>query len=116
VITAAAFAVAAAVGALARAELGRRWNRSDGFPVGTLVVNVTGSLLLGLVHDVSPPLLTVLGVGALGTYTTFSSFARDAVALAELRQIALATAYVTLTCGAGIAAAAVGVALSGASP
>lgn len=82
-ITAVAFAVAAAVGALARAEAGRRWNRHEGLAVGTVVVNTTGSFLLGLLSELTPPALTILGVGGLGAYTTFSSFARDVVALAE---------------------------------
>lgn len=47
-ITAAAFVVAAAAGALARAEAGRRWNQHGGLAVSTLIVNVTGSFLLGL--------------------------------------------------------------------
>src|SRR5690606_32454433 len=73
----------AAVGGLAGAEAGRRWNRPGGFPHGTLAVNVTGSFALGLLVDATPPFATVVGVGALGAYTTFPSFARDAVALAE---------------------------------
>lgn len=77
------FMAAAAFGALARAEAGRRWNRHEGFPLGTLAVNVSGSFLLGLLWDLAPPGVTVLGVAGLGTFTTFSSFARDAVALAE---------------------------------
>lgn len=111
-ITAIAFVVAAASGAVARAEAGRRWNRHDGMPVGTLVVNVTGSFLLGLLVNLAPPALTVLGVGGLGAYTTFSSFARDVVALGEVRQVPLAAAYVGLTCALGIAAAAIGVAIA----
>jgi CrcB protein len=112
VITVLAFAAAAVVGALARAEAGRRWNRHDGLAVGTLVVNITGSFLLGLLAHTAPPAVTVLGVGGLGAYTTFSSFARDAVALAELRRVALAAAYVGATCVLGIAAAAGGVAIA----
>lgn len=111
-ITAAAFVLAAAVGALARAEAGRHWNRHEGLAVGTLVVNVTGSFLLGLLSELTPPALTVLGVGGLGAYTTFSSFARDTVALCELRRVGLAFAYVLGSCGLGIGAAAVGVALA----
>jgi CrcB protein len=110
-IAAVAFVVAAAAGALARAELGRRWNRHDGFPAGTVVVNVTGSFALGLLADTAPPMLTVFGVAGLGAYTTFSSFARDTVALAETKAIAVAAGYVVITCIAGIGAAAVGVAL-----
>lgn len=111
-ITLAAFAVAAALGALARAEAGRRWNLHEGFPFGTLAVNVAGSFLLGLMWDVAPPMITVVGVAGLGALTTFSSFARDVVALAELRRMALAAAYLVATCAAGVAAAAAGVALA----
>lgn len=110
-ITAVGFVVAAAAGALLRAEAGRRWNRHGGVAVGTLVVNVTGSFLLGLAREVAPPAVTVLGVGGLGAYTTFSSFARDAAALGEGGRVALAGVYVAVTCGLGIAAAALGVAI-----
>jgi CrcB protein len=112
VITAVAFVVAAAAGALARTEAGRRWNRHQGFPLGTLVVNVTGSLLLGLLSEVGPPAITVVGVGAIGAYTTFSTFARDTVALAETGGIADAAVYVGLTCILSVAAAATGVELA----
>ncbi|MPY95699.1 MAG: hypothetical protein GEV08_22390 [Acidimicrobiia bacterium] len=108
-ITAVAFVVAAGGGTLARARAGRRWNGHAGFPAGTLVVNVSGSFLLGLLSEVAPPAVTVVGVGGLGAYTTFSSFARDAVALAEQRRLALAALYVLTSCVAGIAAAAAGV-------
>jgi CrcB protein len=104
--------MAAAAGALARAEAGRRWNHHEAFPFGTLLVNVSGSFLLGLLWDVEPPMLTVLGVAGLGAFTTFSSFARDAVALGEQAQVRLAAVYVAVTCGAGVLAASIGVALT----
>jgi fluoride exporter len=107
-ITAVTFIAAAAAGAIARAEAGRRWNRHDGFPLGTLIVNVTGSFLLGLLSEVTPPTVTVLGVAGLGAFTTFSSFARDAVALAETNQVMRAGIYVALSCLLGVAAAAAG--------
>ena len=111
-ITAAAFVAAAIAGALTRAEAGRRWNRHNGFAVGTLIVNVTGSFMLGLLSDMAPTTMTVVGVGGLGAYTTFSSFARDAVALAELRRLTTAALYVAATCALGLAFAAVGVAIA----
>ena len=111
-ITAIAFAVAAGVGALARAEAGRRWNRHEGLAWGSLIVNVVGSFALGLLHDVGPPAITIIGVGGLGAFTTFSSFAHDAVALAEARQFALSVSYVTISCAAGIGAAALGMAVA----
>jgi CrcB protein len=113
VITVIAFVAAAIVGALARAEAGRRWNRHDGLAIGTLIVNITGSFLLGLLAGVGPPTVTVLGVGGLGAYTTFSSFARDAIALVERRRAALMAIYVVATCVLGVVAASAGVALAG---
>jgi len=108
VITAVGFAVAAALGALARAELGRRGSR-PGRPLGTFVVNVSGSFLLGLLAGTAPPLFTVLGVGGLGAYTTFSSFAGDAVGLGPNRR---AVVYVAGSVVGGVIAAAAGLALS----
>ena len=111
-ITAVAFLLAAATGALARAEAGRRWNRHNRMPTGTLIVNVTGSFLLGLLVNTAPPAVTVLGVGCLGAYTTFSSFARDTIALIEQRRVSVAVVYLGATLTVGIAAAAIGVALA----
>ncbi|MFP5326407.1 MAG: fluoride efflux transporter FluC [Acidimicrobiia bacterium] len=105
--------MAAAAGAAARAEAGRRWNRHDGLPLGTLVVNISGSFLLGLLVNTAPRVITVVGVAGLGAYTTFSSFARDTVALIEQRKDGLAAAYVGATLTVGIAAAALGVAVAG---
>ena len=112
-IAALAFVAAAATGAVARAEIGRRLNQPEGLAIGTLVVNVTGSFLLGLLWDIAPPALTVLGMGGLGAFTTFSGFARDAAALITMKRLGLAALYVALSCGLAIGAAAAGVALAG---
>ena len=111
-ITVVAFAVAAGLGGIARAEAGHRWNQHEGFPFGTLVVNVVGSFLLGLLWSVGPPTVTVVGVAGLGAFTTFSSFSGDTVALADQRGLAQSALYVVLSTGAGIIAAALGVALA----
>lgn len=111
-ITVLGFVGAAAAGAVARAGLGHRWNRHEGMAWGTLAANVIGAFLLGCLSGTGAPAATVLGVAGLGAFTTFSSFARDLVALVELRQAATAGAYLLLTCVAGIAAAALGVALA----
>ena len=111
-ITAVAFAVAAAAGALARAEASRRWNRPGGLAAGTLIVNAIGSLLLGLISGWTGPGFTVLGVGALGAFTTFSSFAGDVIAALELRRVTLAVGYTAATLIIGVLAAAAGTALA----
>ena len=62
----------------------------SGFPFGTLCVNVTGSLVMGLLAgyfafrgDVSQGWRLFLMTGILGGYTTFSAFSLDAVVLWE---------------------------------
>ena len=112
-ITAAAFVALAAAGALLRALAGRRFNRR--LPVGTLLVNVSGSFALGLLagSGAAPPVVTALGTGGLGAYTTFSSFARDAVALVEERRIGWAASYVVGTAAGTTAAAWAGLCLTG---
>ncbi|WP_426323043.1 fluoride efflux transporter CrcB [Microbacterium sp. E-13] len=66
---------------------GRRGLR---FPVGILVVNVSGSLALGLLTGlgsaVAPEASLVLGVGLLGGYTTFSTVSVETVLLAQRRR------------------------------
>lgn len=109
-MTALAFVALAAAGALARALIGRSLNRA--FPTGTLLVNVTGAFALGLLSGVSPAVLTAAGTGGLGAYTTFSSLARDVIALAEERRWTATIAYVVATLVVGVAAAAAGVTLS----
>ena len=55
------------------------------FPYGTLLINVSGSLVLGILaglaahHGVPGPVVTVIGTGLLGAYTTFSTFSFDTV-------------------------------------
>ncbi len=62
------------------------------FPWGTLIINLTGSFLLGLVMALfseryarapHPQLRLLLGVGFLGAYTTFSTFSYETLALLE---------------------------------
>jgi fluoride exporter len=85
-------AVAGAVGALARYGLGG-WIADRlpvSFPWDTLVVNVTGSFLLGLLfvltterYAVSPALRATLTIGLVGAYTTFSTFSLETFRLIE---------------------------------
>ncbi len=76
-------ALAGALGTLARYGVGRLIKRQfgEGFPYGTLVVNVVGCFLLGLLmqlvlrSEVIPPEWRVpVTVGFLGAFTTFSTF------------------------------------------
>jgi CrcB protein len=73
-----------AVGALCRHYLGSAVD-VEGFPLGTLTVNIVGSFVLVLVTFAGPgsDLLLFLGTGACGSFTTFSSFSFDTVHLWE---------------------------------
>jgi CrcB protein len=96
-----AIALGAALGANARYWVGQ-WvavRLGTGFPYGTLLVNVTGSFMLGLVTgwllkggDMSTPARLFLAVGFLGSYTTFSSFSVDTLLLLENGKMSLAFA------------------------
>lgn len=88
-----AFLIAAALGALSRAEIGRRLNRHNAFPLGTLLVNCSGSFALGLLAGASAPIMAIVGVGFLGAFTTVSSFARDVTALLQSHRGIQAVTY-----------------------
>jgi CrcB protein len=82
-----------------------------GFPAGTLVVNVTGSLIIGLLlvllteRLAAPPAWRLLlVVGFLGGYTTFSSYTFEALALLEAGAWARGAWYVLGSNGLGLAA------------
>ena len=79
--------------------------------VGTLVVNVAGSALLGAVlgaGGVPGWVVALVGTGFCGTLTTFSTFGADVVRLVEERALGRALGYLaaTLVLGLGAAAAA----------
>jgi fluoride exporter len=80
--------------------LSARW-LGTGFPYGTLTVNVTGSIVMGLLAgyfafkgDTAQSWRLFLMTGILGGYTTFSAFSLDAILLYERSEIGLALAYV----------------------
>ena len=71
------------------------------FPLGTLAVNVTGSILMGILYvliiekaALAPEWRNFLMVGFLGAFTTFSTFSLDALALWQNGQLSLALTYV----------------------
>ncbi len=90
-----------------------------GFPWGTFVINVTGSLAIGMVAElsatralgISPLVRIFLMVGVLGGYTTFSAFSLDLVTLAGDRAAGLALLYGFGSLACGFVAAFAGVAL-----
>ena len=83
--------------------------RAAAFPWATLSVNVLGSLAMGVLvgwlarHGGSEPWRLLLGVGVLGGFTTFSSFALEVIVLAQRGAIGSATLYVAGSLVAGFA-------------
>jgi CrcB protein len=89
------------------------------FPWGTLLVNVTGSLLIGLILTaltdklvVDPAWRLLLVVGFLGGYTTFSSYTFEALALVRAGEWLSALAYVLGSNLVGLPAVVVGAVLA----
>lgn len=108
-----------AIGAPSRYLLDSYVRRRTGgrFPYGTLLVNVAGCLLLGLLAgaagsgDLSSGAELLLGTGFCGGLTTFSTFSVEAIELVQHRRGPAAAGYVVASCALGIGAAAVGYAL-----
>jgi len=116
-----AVAFGGAVGALGR-HFVNVWTVTflgTGFPWATVTVNIVGSFLMGvLVHvfavswPVSMEMRAMLTVGGLGAFTTFSTFSLDVVFLYERGQLLLAAAYIGVSVAASIGALFVGMKLA----
>jgi fluoride exporter len=109
-------ALGGALGALARWAAATALPSSPGgWPWATLLINLTGCLLLGLlvaVVAVRRPearwLQPFLAVGVLGGFTTFSAFAVEVVVQMDAGSAVLAAAYVLASVVGGIGAVALG--------
>ncbi len=109
-----------AVGTGARYLLGGlvvRWVGAD-FPYGTLLINVLGSFLVGLVQQVGlstllipDTLRVVLAIGVMGGFTTYSSFSYETLKLVEAGSWVGAAVYVALTTALCLGCCAVGLSL-----
>ena len=86
------------------------------FPWATLLINVTGSFALGLLvawgaTRLSSDVASALGIGFLGAYTTYSTFAVDVTLLGDDGRMPAAAAYLAASVVLGVAAAVAGIAL-----
>ncbi|HWD51056.1 MAG TPA: fluoride efflux transporter CrcB [Acidimicrobiales bacterium] len=111
--------VAGAAGAVLRYLVDRyvQGRVESDFPYGTVVINVTGSLVLGFLtgstlhHGLSATWVTVLGTGLCGAYTTFSTFSYDTFRLLGSDAPASALTNVLVSVVAGLGTAVAGLAL-----
>jgi CrcB protein len=83
------------------------------FPGATLLVNLTGSFVLGFIFSAflgrwSDQLMVAMSVGVLGGFTTFSTFAWESVAAAQDDRLGLAGVYVVTSVIGGLVAAWLG--------
>ena len=99
-------ALGGAAGSVARYALGLAIQSRAGldFPLGTLVVNLTGCVLLGFLirytlatPAIGPEARALLTVGLCGGYTTFSTFGYETVALIQDGDWGRAAVYVALS-------------------
>ncbi len=97
------------LGALARFTLDGAVARAvgRGFPFGTLAVNLTGALLLGLLVGAADGGATnrLLGTGFLGAYTTFSTWALESHRLGEDGRLFLGAVNFVVSLSLGLGAA-----------
>lgn len=89
-----------------------------GFPYGTLIVNVAGSFLMGLLAGyfafrpgIGQHMRLFLTTGILGGFTTFSAFSLDAALLVERHSYGLAAGYMVGSVAASVAALFFGLAM-----
>lgn len=116
-----AVGIAGAAGAIARYAFGEYvvGRLASGFPLGTLLMNVTGSFALGFLAGGgagagtwSPALRLAVTTGFLGAFTTFSTFSVDTVQLWESGRLGLAAVNVIGSVVAGLLGAWAGLRLA----
>ena len=112
-------ALGGAIGSVARYLVGLTVQSRSGldFPIGTLLVNLTGCLLLGFLarylletSAVSPEVRALLTIGLCGGYTTFSTFSYETVTLIEDADWRRAALYVALSVFGALGATILGMA------
>ena len=110
-----------AVGTLARYGLqgAVQVRMGGGFPYGTLLINLSGCLLLGFIGQltlnrllISSDLRIAIAVGFFGGYTTFSSFGWEAAKMLEDGEWLRATTYVSASVIVGLLLSVIGIRLA----
>ncbi|MCM3668714.1 fluoride efflux transporter CrcB [Mesobacillus maritimus] len=95
-------------GAISRFQLGEWLHTDQGFPLGTLAVNLLGCLILGWFtafaqrKGLRAESSLLIGTGFLGSFTTFSTFSVETMNLVVTGEMLLAITYVLVSIGAGL--------------
>lgn len=115
-------AVGAAIGGVSRYYLGTLIQQRSGaeFPIGTLLINITGSFALGFIMRyalestaVSTEMRVMLTTGFCGGYTTFSAFSFETMTMLDAGQYGRASLYVGSSVAFALAATFLGVGVAG---
>lgn len=111
-------ALGSALGGMARYWLGTTVDRraTSALPVGTMLVNLSGALVIGLLAvvvaapsaEAFSPIWSAVITGFLGSYTTVSAFGLQTLVLLEKKRDGWALVHVSLSVGGCLAAAAAG--------
>jgi len=114
-----AIGFAGSLGAIARYAVGSQIGRLNyRFPLGTLVINITGSIFLGwfaahiVKHPVSNVTSLAIGTGFVGAYTTFSTFMYESNKLADGGAFFLAIMNIVVSLVLGILGVRLGIFLA----
>lgn len=93
---------------------------TNNFPLGTLTANLVGCFLLGGFltltlgqWKIRPIIRLLIGTGAMGSFTTFSTFSLETLLLLRNQQFSLALIYIIISICGGILLAAAGIKLAG---
>ena len=111
-------AIAGVLGRFAIGELGRRYLPGP-LPVGTLLINLLGCLIIGVVQTlfldlgaIRRELQLLLSAGFCGGFTTFSTFSVETVQLLQAGHVGPALAYQALSLAGGLVAVLLGIGIA----
>lgn len=101
-------------GAIIRFLLSKKLNESNRFPLGTLSVNLVGSLIVGVIFGLALPKVWMLFLvsGFAGALTTFSTMQKEIIERWQAGMRRQAVSYVIVTYGGGLLLALIGYLIS----
>jgi len=98
------------LGAISRFIISQHLSKNMVIPVGTLTVNLIGSLILGIIIGLKlqSNIALLIGTGFLGAFTTFSTLSFEMVKMMQSKQRNKCVMYLLFTYGGGISLAYIG--------
>lgn len=91
-------------GAITRYKIGDWIQAGNGFPIGTLLINLIGCFSLGwfltfitIRKKIKPELALLIGTGFIGSFTTFSTFSLETILLFQNEQAVYAVLYILIS-------------------